>query len=113
MTDKQEDLTKEQWREYAKDVTQRLEAAETRIVELQRSADGAREIAKIAQDANGVRGARALIVIGNGKFDVVVCSPGNDEAKLTRIVAEHLVAAFGITLGIEFKGEVREVGSTV
>lgn len=96
------------------ELTERLEEAIKRCQELEKSAHGAREIARAAMTHTSTRTMRVELVAHDQGLTVIVCDPAGDEEATTRRMAKMLDTGLWALVGVKPEiDHVRKYGSTI
>jgi len=87
------------------------EKAEKRIADLERSANSARELARIAMTHTGTRAMRVEVLSSESGISVIVCDPAGDEAVTAKRMAKMLDATIWARIGEFTDEEPKPVGA--
>jgi hypothetical protein len=105
-------LTNEEMREAILRLTKERNDALFACENMERSANSAREIARVAMSHTGTRVIRVELTYVGDRLNLVLCAPADDERDLVKRLASMLNPAIIDALGLDATAEPIEVGAT-
>jgi len=92
-------LTHNEMRDAILKLTKERNDAEIRCADMERSANSAREIARVAMSHTSTECIRVELAITGHGMQLIVCCPQNEECDITQRIAKHLDPALREAFG--------------
>lgn len=105
-------LNEQEMRDAILRLTKERNEWQTECENMERSANSAREIARVAMSHTGTRVIRVELTYVGDRLNLVLCAPAEDERDLVKRLASMLNPAICDALGLDPKRDPVEVGAT-